>query len=52
MMVMMHMIDRIKIERSAPFVLDRASSVSSDAHGDTLLFDETICTVVEVHPNG
>ena len=48
----MQMIDRDKIERSAPFVLDRASSVSSDAHGDTLLFDETICTVVEDHPNG
>ena len=52
MMVMMHMIDRIKIERSAPFVLAQASSVSSDAHGDTLLYDETICTVVEVQPNG
>ena len=48
----MHMIDRNKIERSAPFTLDQASSVPSDAHGDTLLFDETICTVVEDQPNG
>ena len=48
----MHMIDWNKIERSAPFVLDRASSVSNDAHGDTLLFDETTCTVVEDQPNG
>ena len=48
---MMHMIDRNKIERSAPFVLDRASSVPNDAHGDTLLFDETIYTVVEDQPN-
>ena len=31
----MHMIDRNKIERSAPFVLDRASSVPSDAKEDT-----------------
>ena len=52
MMVMMHMIDRSKIERSAPFALDRASSVSNDAHGDTLLFDETICTVVGDRTNG
>ena len=52
MMVMIDMIDRNKIERSAPFVLDRASSVPSDAQGDTLLFDETICTVVEDQPNG
>ena len=52
MMDEMQMIDRDKIESSAPFVLDRASSVSSDAHGNTLLFDETICTVVEVQPNG
>ena len=34
MMVMMHMIDRIKIERSAPFVLDRASSVPNDEQED------------------
>ena len=52
MMVMMHMIDRNKIESSAPFTLDRASSVSNDAHRDKLLFDETICTVVEDQPNG
>ncbi len=52
MMVMIHMIDRIKIERGAPFVLDRASSVSNDAHGDTLFFDETICTVVGDRTNG
>ena len=48
----MHMIDRNKIERSVPFVLDRASSVPNDAHGDTLLFDEAICTVVEDLTNG
>ena len=48
----MHMIDRNKIESSAPFTLDRASSVPNDAQGDTLLFDETICTVVEDQPNG
>ena len=35
MMVMMHMIDRNKIERSAPLTLDRASSVPSDAKEDT-----------------
>ncbi len=38
MMVIMHMIDRNKIELSAPFVLDRASSVPNDAHGDTHFF--------------
>ena len=48
----MQMIDRDKIESSAPYAIAWASSVSSDAHGDTLLFDETICTVVEDHPNG
>ena len=48
----MHMIDRNKIESSVPLTLDRASSVSNDAHGDTLLFDEAICTVVEDQPNG
>ena len=52
MMVMMHMIDRNKIESSAPFTLDRASSVPNDAQGDTLLFDETTYTVAEVQPNG
>ena len=31
----MHMIDRNKIERSAPLTLDRASSVPSDAKEDT-----------------
>ena len=46
-MEVMHMFDRNKIESSAPFTLDRASSVPNDAQGDTLLFDETICTVVE-----
>ena len=35
MMVMMHMIDRNKIESSAPLRLDRASSVPSDAQEDT-----------------
>ena len=35
MMVMMHMIDRNKIERSVPFVLDRASSVPNDEQEDT-----------------
>ena len=34
MMVMMHMIDRNKIERSVPFVLDRASSVPNDEQED------------------
>ena len=48
----MHMIDRNKIESSMPLTLDRASSVPSDAQGDTLLFDETICIVVEDQPNG
>ena len=52
MMVIMHSIDRIKIERSAHFVLDRASSVQNDAQGDTLLIDETIYTVVEDQPDG
>ena len=48
----MHMIDRNKIESSVPLSLDRASSVPSDAKGDTFFIDETICTVVEDHPNG
>ncbi len=52
MMVMMHMIDRNKIERSAPFVLDRAFSVPNDALRDIILFDEAICTVVEDRTNG
>ena len=51
MMVMMHMIDRNKIESSAPFTLDR-ESVSNHAQGDKLLFDERICAVVEEQPNG
>ena len=51
MMLMMHMIDRNKIESSAPFTLDR-ESVPNDAKGDTLLFDERICAVVEDQPNG
>ena len=46
------MIDRDKIGSSAPFTLDRASSFPHDAQGDTLFFDETICTVVEDQPNG
>ena len=46
------MIDRDKIESSAPFGLARTSSVSNDAQGDTLLFDERICAVVEDQPNG
>ena len=48
----MHMIDRNKIESSVPLTLDRASSVPNDAQGDTLLFDETIYTVVEDKTNG
>jgi len=48
----MHMIDRNKIESSAPYAIAWASSVPNDAQGDTLLFDETICTVVEDQPNG
>ena len=52
MMIMMHMIDRDKIESSAPFRLARTSSVLNDAQGDTLLFNETTYTVVEVRPNG
>ena len=47
-MVVMHMIDRNKIESCVPLTLDRASSVPNDVQGDTLLFDERICTVVEV----
>ena len=47
----MHMIDRNKIESSAPFTLDR-ESIPNDAKGDTLLFDERICAVVEDQPNG
>ena len=35
MMELMRMIDRNKIERSAPFVLDRASSVPNDEQEDT-----------------
>ena len=52
MMVMMQMIDRIKIERSAPFVLAQASSVSNDAQGDTLLINGTTYTVVGDRTNG
>ena len=52
MMVMMHMIDRIKIERSAPYAIVWASSVSNDAQGDTLFINGTTYTVVEDHPNG
>ena len=48
----MHMIDRNMIESSVPLTLDRASSIPNDAQRDTLLFDETIYTVVEEHPNG
>ena len=47
-----HMIDRNKIESRVPLTLDRASSFPNDSLGDTLLFDETICTVVEDQPNG
>ena len=46
------MIDRNKIESSVPLTIDRASSVPNDAQGDTLLFDETIYTVVEDRLNG
>ena len=35
MMDIMHMIDRDKIESSAPFALARTFSVSNDAQGDT-----------------
>ena len=52
MMVMMHMIDRNKIESTTPYVLSQASSVSNDAQGDTLLINGTTYTVVEDHPNG
>ena len=48
----MHMIDRNKIERSAPFVLAQASSVSNDAQGDTLLINGTTYTVVGDRTNG
>ena len=48
----MHMIDRNKIESSALLTLNRASFIPNDAQGDTLLFDETIYTVVEDQPNG
>ena len=46
------MIDMDKIESSAPFVLDRASSVSNDAQGDTLYFDIMTYNMVEDQPNG
>ena len=45
------MIDRDKIESSAHFGLARTFSVSNHAQGDTLYFDETTCTVVEVQSN-
>ena len=48
----MHMIDRNKIDSSAPLTLTLASSVSNDAQGDTLLINGTTYTVVEDHPNG
>ena len=48
----MQMIDRDKIESSAPYVLAQASSDSSDAQGDTLFINGTTYTVVEDHPNG
>merc|ERR1711991_194958 len=48
----MHMIDRNKIERSAPFVLAQVSSVSNDAQGDTLLINGTTYTVVGDRTNG
>ena len=51
MMVMMHMIDRNKIESSAPFTLDR-ESVPNDAQGDTLYFDVMTYNMVEDQPNG
>ena len=47
----MHMIDMNKIESSASFTLDR-ESVPNDAKGDTLIFDERICAVVEDQSNG
>ena len=46
------MIDRDKIESSAPYALAWASSVQNDAQGDGLYFDETTYTVAEVQPNG
>ena len=52
MMVMMHMIDRNKIESTTPYVLAQASSVSNDAQGDTLLINGTTYTVVEDRTNG
>ena len=47
----MQMIDGDKIESSAPYAIAWASSVPGDAQV-ILLIDETICTVVEVQPNG
>ena len=47
----MHMIDRNKIESSAPFTLDR-ESVPNDAQGDTLYFDVMTYNMVEDQPNG
>ena len=52
MMDVMHMIDRDKIESSAPFALARTSSVSNDAQGDTLYFDVMTYNMVEDQPNG
>ena len=52
MMDIMHMIDRDKIESSAPFRLARTSSVSNDAQGDTLYFDVMTYNMVEDQPNG
>jgi len=50
MMVMMHMIDRNKIDSSAPLTLALASSVSNDAQGDTLYFDIMTYNMVEDQP--
>ena len=46
----LHMIDRNKIESSAPFTLDR-ESVPNDAQGDTLYFDVMTYNMVEDQPN-
>ena len=46
----MHMIDRNKIESSAPFTLDR-ESVPNDTQGDTLYFDVMTYNMVEDQPN-
>ena len=52
MMDIMHMIDRDKIESSAPFGLARTFYIPNDAQRDTLLINGTTNTMIEVKPNG